>query len=122
MVESYKLKSKVATAISFLAAFIVYIGKDELVKLMPSELAYLAPVIVLVCGYIATQKTENTRVDIAEQLVHEQYQDVEEESPVEEEVKEDNIVVNLTLDGEEIVSGDGSDDSMEVVPEDDDEA
>ena len=96
MTESYKFKSKLATAISFLAAFIVYIGKDELAQLMPTELAYLAPLIVLAAGYIVTQGTENKRVVVAEQLVHEQYEDASTEP--------DSVVVNLTLDGEEIVS------------------
>lgn len=115
MTESYKFKSKLATAISFLAAFIVYIGKDELAHLMPTELAYLAPVIVLAAGYIVTQGTENKRVDVAEQLVHEQYEDASTEP--------DSVVVNLTLDGEEIVSNDDSNETFDddLSSEDDDE-
>lgn len=74
MVESYKYKSKLTNLIAFLAGFIVYIGKDELAKIMPVEYAYLAPVIVMIAGYIAVQKTENIRVNRAEQLVEEQYE------------------------------------------------
>lgn len=40
---------------------------------MPKELAYLAPIIVMIAGYIAVQATENKRVDIAEQLVRDKY-------------------------------------------------
>lgn len=71
MVETYKYKSKIATAISFLAAFIVYIGKDGLTQIMPQEYAYLIPIIVFIAGYILTQKTENKRVEVAEQMVYE---------------------------------------------------
>lgn len=74
MVESYKYKSKLTNLIVFLAGFIVYIGKDELAKIMPAELAYLSPLIVMIAGYIAIQKTENIRVNRAEQIVEEQYE------------------------------------------------
>ena len=63
MTESYKYKSKIATAISFLAAFIVYIGQDGLKQVMPAEYAYLIPIIIFIAGYILTQKTEDKRVD-----------------------------------------------------------
>lgn len=73
MVESYKYKSKIATAISFIAALIVYIGKDGLTEIMPPEYAYFIPIIVFIAGYVLTQATENKRVDIAEQLILEKY-------------------------------------------------
>ncbi len=72
-ITSYKNQSKIATAIAFIAAFIVYIGKDELAKLLPQEYAYLAGIIVLIAGYIVAQKTENKRVNIAEKIIEEQY-------------------------------------------------
>ena len=84
MVESYKYKSKIATAISFLAALIVYVGKDELTKILPAEWAYLAPIIVLIAGYILTQSTEDKRVDIAELLVHAKYNPIEDVDPATE--------------------------------------
>ena len=68
MVESYKNKSKTANAIVFLAGLITYIGVDNLSKIMPKEWAYLAPIIVMIAGYIIVQTTENTRVEIAEKL------------------------------------------------------
>lgn len=73
MVESYKTKSKIATLISFAAALIAYIGKDGLYTIIPPEYANLVPIIVFCAGYILSQSTENKRVDIAEQLIHEQY-------------------------------------------------
>ena len=69
MVETYKYKSKIATAISFIAAFIVYVGKPGLEQIMPVEYANLIPIIILIAGYIVTQTTENKRVAVAEQLV-----------------------------------------------------
>ena len=69
MVETYKYKSKIATAISFIAAFIVFIGRDGLTQIMPAEYANLIPFIILLAGYIVTQTTENKRVEVAEQLV-----------------------------------------------------
>ena len=45
-----------------------------LAQVMPKELAYLAPVIVLIAGYITVQTTENTRVDVAEQKAIEDYE------------------------------------------------
>lgn len=71
MVTTYKYKSKITTAISFIAAFIVYIGQDGLTQIMPKEYAYFIPILVFIAGYIATQATENKRVDIAEQLIYE---------------------------------------------------
>lgn len=75
MTESYKIKSKIWTAISFIAAFIVYIGKDGLAQFIPNEYANIIPIIVLIAGYIITQKTEDKRVNVAEKLIHEQYND-----------------------------------------------
>lgn len=68
MVQSYKNKSKTANAIVFIAGLITYLGKDNLAQLLPQEYANLAPVIVLIAGYIVVQVTENIRVEKAEEL------------------------------------------------------
>ena len=73
MTETYKYKSKIATAISFLAALVIYLGQDGLTEVMPQEYAYLIPIIVFIAGYIATQSTENKRVEVAEQMMIEKY-------------------------------------------------
>jgi len=73
MVQSYKNRSKLANAIVFLAGLITYIGVDNLAKVMPREWAYLAPIIVMIAGYIIVQTTENTRVEVAEQIITEKY-------------------------------------------------
>ena len=84
MVESYKYKSKIATAIAFIAAFIVYIGKDKLAEILPPEYAFTASFIVLIAGYILAQGTENKRVDIAELLVKAKYNQIEDTDPATE--------------------------------------
>ncbi|WP_407415776.1 hypothetical protein [Methanobrevibacter sp.] len=69
MVETYKYKSKIATAISFIAALIAYLGKDGLTEIMPAEYAFLIPILIFAAGYVLAQKTEDKRVDVAEQMV-----------------------------------------------------
>lgn len=73
MVESYKFKSKLTNAIVFLASFISYLGRDGLNQLIPIEYANYIPLIILIAGFILVQKTENKRVDIAEQLIKNEY-------------------------------------------------
>jgi len=73
MVETYKYKSKIATAMSFIAALIAYLGKDGLTAIMPAEYANIIPIIVFIAGYILTQSTENKRVDVAEQMMLEKF-------------------------------------------------
>lgn len=97
MVETYKYKSKFATAISFIAMFIAYLGKDGLAQIIPAEYAWLIPPIVGVAAYIVTQTTENKRVEVAEEMVHEQYSD---DDPT---INEDEI---LTYDDADMVVGD----------------
>ncbi len=90
MTETYKYKSKITTAISFIAAFIVYIGQDGLNQLIPAEYAKIIPVIILIAGYILTQTTENKRVDVAEQMVMEQYANPSGDVPDEENEENHN--------------------------------
>ena len=92
-IKSYKYKSKIGTAIAFIAAFIIYVGKDELAKLLPQEYAFLAGFIVIIAGYIVAQGTENKRVDVAETLVHAQYHPTEETDPATEYEDESYPVV-----------------------------
>lgn len=72
MVETYKYKSKIANAAAFIAALIIYIGKDGLAQIIPAEYANWISIIIIVAGYIVAQTTEDKRVDVAEQRVYEQ--------------------------------------------------
>ena len=93
-IESYKYKSQIATAAAFIAGLIVYIGQDNLKTVIPAEYANWIPIIVLVAGYILAQVTENKRVNIAEQIVREEYND-----PTAEEDEEDIVVGDDVDDG-----------------------
>lgn len=95
MVESFKYKSILATAIGAVATIISILGVDQLQAMFPTFGKYIPAIVALATWYLS-QSTENTRVDIAEQLVHEQY----DEAPPE---TSENVVVNLTLDGEDVI-------------------
>ena len=73
MTETYKYKSKIATAIAFLAALIAYLGQDGLTQIMPQEYAWIIPILIFIAGYVLAQSTENKRVDVAEQMIIEKY-------------------------------------------------
>ena len=96
MVETYKYKSKIATAIAFIAALISYLGKDGLAQFIPEEYAFLIPILVFAAGYVVAQSTENKRVEVAEQMVHEQYN----------EPTQEDVVVDPTINDEDEITDD----------------
>ncbi len=83
MVESYKFKSKLATAIGAIATIITTLGIGQLEAIFPQFGKYI-PVVVAIATWYLSQTTENRRVEVAEQLVHEQYTS----DPVEDEYEE----------------------------------
>ena len=107
MVETYKYKSKIATAISFIAALIAYLGKDGLTAIMPPEYANLIPILIFAAGYVLTQTTENKRVDIAEQMVYEKI--AQENQDVTPETYDTDIFDNDAPLNDEYECGDGND-------------
>lgn len=72
MVESYKIKSKLATAIGGICTIISVLGISQLTQIFPGYGQYIPCIVALATWYLS-QTTENKRVDIAEQLIHEQY-------------------------------------------------
>ena len=90
-IESYKYKSQIATAAALIAGLIVYIGKDNLATIVPAQYANWIPIIVMIAGYVLAQVTENKRVEVAEQIVREEYID-----PTAEE--DDDLVVGDDTD------------------------
>jgi hypothetical protein len=68
MTETYKWKSRTINIISFIATILSYVTVDQLLPLLPTELKVFAPTIVAIIGYIATQLSEEKRIDVAEQL------------------------------------------------------
>ena len=101
MVESYKYKSKIATAIGFLATIIVSLGKDGLTKIIPAEYVWIIPVLVTIASWILAQKTEDKRVVVAEQKAIEDYKneiittddDIDVDPTIEEEIIIDDEIV-----------------------------
>ena len=89
MVESYKYKSQIATAAALIAGLIVYIGKDNLATIVPAQYANWIPIIVMIAGYVLAQVTENKRVEVAEQMLHEEYQNEDDDPTIEDELNED---------------------------------
>lgn len=109
MVESYKFKSKLATAIGGIATIISVLGVDQLQALFPTFGKYIPAIVALATWYLS-QSTENTRVETAEQMVHEEYAQKEDEAEPEPE----NVVVNLTLDGEDVIKEEAEVESSDV--------
>ena len=72
MVESYKFKSQLATAIGGIATIISMLGVNQLEMIFP-QFGKWIPIIVAAATWYLSQTTENKRVEIAEQLVHDEY-------------------------------------------------
>ena len=98
MVESFKYKSKIATAIAFIAMIIVSLGKDGLAQIIPEEYVWTIPVIVGAATWILAQKTEDHRVKVAEEMVHEQYQTADDPTTETTEINSEDVVGD-DLDG-----------------------
>ena len=72
-IQSYKYKSKAATAITFIATYILYLGQDGLNEVLPKELLFIVPFLVYLAGYFVTQTTEDKRVAVAEDIKEEEF-------------------------------------------------
>ena len=99
MVESFKYKSKIATAVAFIAMIITALGKDGLTQIIPAEYVWTIPVLIGAASWILAPKTEDQRVEVAEEIVHEQYNDVDPTTETEIETNTENDVVGDDLDG-----------------------
>lgn len=73
MTESYKLKSKLATAIGAICTIISIVGVNQLQAILPSFSEYI-PIIFAFATWYISQSTENKRVEIAEKLIEEKYE------------------------------------------------
>lgn len=73
MTESYKLKSKITTAIGGIATIITTLGVDQLEAIFPGYGKFI-PAIVAIATWYTSQITENTRVKKAEKIAVENYQ------------------------------------------------
>lgn len=101
MVESFKYKSKIATAIAFIAMIIVSLGKDGLTQIIPAEYVWTIPVLVGAASWILAQKTEDHRVDVAEQKAVEDYINESEndvDPTIPDVISDEDIIVGDDLD------------------------
>lgn len=89
MVESFKVKSRLANVLVFVAGLVSYMGVDGLRTVIPSRYANFVPVIVMVAGYIVVQLTEDKRVTVAEELVHDVYQQTNDDYSVDASLNDD---------------------------------
>ena len=101
MVKTYKYKSKIATAIAFLAGLITYLGKDGLSQYLPPEWLWIVPILVYGAGYILTQGTENIRVEVAEQMLLEKFGKLIPVEDVDPSAEYDNLNEEYTVDGDD---------------------
>ena len=102
MTESYKLKSKIATAIGGICTIITTLGIPQLTQIFPGYGQYI-PAIVAAATWYLSQTTENTRVDRAEKIIEEKYQKQQTYNEY------DDILTENTPATEENVAGDTDD-------------
>ena len=67
MIESYKFKSKLATAIGGICTIISVLGIQQLTEIFPGYGQYIPAIVALATWYLS-QTTENKRVAVAEKL------------------------------------------------------
>lgn len=101
MTESYKLKSKLTTAIGGICTIITVLGVDQLEAIFPHWGKFI-PAIVAIATWYSSQTTEDTRVERAEKKAVEDYKN-EFENDVNPTINEDEI---LTYDDADMVVGD----------------
>ena len=73
MTESYKFKSKLTTAVGAICTIITTLGVDQLEAIFPGYGKFI-PAIVAIATWYSSQSTENTRVERAEKIAVEEYQ------------------------------------------------
>jgi len=83
MTTTYKYKSRLITAISFVITILAFISVDEWASVLPRDFVFLAPTIVAIIGYIASQLSEEARVVRAEEM-----------AVAEAKTQENGIVIN----------------------------
>lgn len=72
MTESYKIKSKMVTAIGGICTVITTLGVDQLEAIFPYWGKFI-PVVVALATWYSSQTTEDTRVKRAQKIAVEEY-------------------------------------------------
>lgn len=87
--KSLKNPTRILTVFMFLAVFISAIGADGLAKLLPGVSPMICAGIVSVCAYIVAQYGTERRIERAEELKDQEYQENIEDIEDEEELVDD---------------------------------
>ena len=69
MTATYKYKSRLITAIGFIATILSFISIDEWNSIIPAAYQVWIPTLIAIISYIAAQLSEEKRVETAEQLI-----------------------------------------------------
>ncbi len=102
--NSYKPYARIVSIISGLIIIIASLDASQVIQLFPEYASQINSILVL-AGIIAPILAQEKRVVRAEELIHEEYATSEDEP--------ENVVVNLTLDGEDVIKEDTEDSIIE---------
>ena len=102
--NSYKPYARIVSIISGLIIIIASLDASQVIQLFPEYASQINSILVL-AGIIAPILAQEKRVVRAEELIHEEYATSEDEP--------ENVVVNLTLDGEDVINEDTEDSIIE---------
>ena len=95
--KSYKPYARMISIISGLIIIIASLDASQVIQLFPEYASQINSILVM-AGILAPILAQEKRVVRAEELVHEGYTTSDDET--------ENVVVNLTLDGEEVIKDD----------------
>lgn len=73
---TYKYKSRLITAIAFVAMLLAAITPDAWQSLLPNQYWVFIPTIITILTYLSTQISEEKRVEIAEKIVLEKQNEI----------------------------------------------
>ena len=98
MTTTYKYKSRLITAISFVITILAFISVDEWASVLPRDFVFLAPTIVAIIGYIASQLSEEARVVRAEEMAVAEAKTQEKDIVINEEpILNDEYIYSETI-------------------------
>lgn len=73
---TYKYKSRLITAIAFVAMLLAAITPDAWQSLLPNQYWVFIPTIITILTYLSTQISEEKRVEVAEKIVLEKQNEI----------------------------------------------
>lgn len=76
MTTTYKYKSRLITAIAFLAMLLAAITPDAWQSLLPNQYWVFIPTIIAALTWLAAQLSEEKRVEVAETMVIEKQNEI----------------------------------------------